>query len=76
MSFMTTVYPSCDGYFQQMCHVTKAQIVSNWFLEHDNEFTTLIWPPKSPDPNPTEHVGYSGTGDSSWIAADKSGANA
>ncbi len=37
--FMTTVYPSSDGYFQQYnapCH--KAQIISDWFLEH-NEFT-------------------------------------
>ncbi len=31
--FMTTVYPSSDGYFQQdnaPCH--KAQIISDWFL--------------------------------------------
>ncbi len=44
--FMTTVYPSSDGYFQQdnaACH--KAQIISDWFLEHDNEFTLLKWPP-------------------------------
>ncbi len=37
--FMTSVYPSSDGYFQQdnaPCH--KAQIISDWFLEHDNEF--------------------------------------
>ncbi len=35
--FMTTVYTSSDGYFQQdnaPCH--KAQIISDWFLEHDN----------------------------------------
>ncbi len=40
--FMTTVYPSSDGYFQQdnaPCH--KAQIISDWFLEHDTEFTLL-----------------------------------
>ncbi len=38
--FMTTVYPSSYGYFQldnAPCH--KAQIISDWFLEHDNEFT-------------------------------------
>ncbi len=40
--FMTTVYPSSDGYFQQdkaPCH--KAQIISDYFLEHNNEFTLL-----------------------------------
>ncbi|MDF4304838.1 transposase [Vibrio parahaemolyticus] len=55
--FMTTVYPSSDGYFQQdnaPCH--KAQIISNWFLEHDNEFTVLQWPPQSPDLSPIEHL--------------------
>ncbi len=42
-------------YFQQdnaPCH--KAQIISDWFLEHDNEFTLLKWPPQSSDLNPIE----------------------
>ncbi len=54
---MTTVYPSSDGYFQQdnaPCH--KAQIISDWFLEHDNDFTLLKRPPHSPDLNPIEHL--------------------
>ncbi len=35
--FMTTVFLSSDGYFQQdnaPCH--KAKIHSDWFLEHEN----------------------------------------
>ncbi len=54
---MTTVYPSSDSYFQQdnaPCH--KAQIISDWFLEHDNELTLLKWPPRSSDCNPIEHL--------------------
>ncbi len=55
--FMTTVYPSSDGYFQQdnaPCH--KSLIISDLFLEHDNEFTLLKWPPQSPDLNPIEQL--------------------
>ncbi len=54
--FMTTVYPSSNGYFQQHnAQYHKAQIISDWFLEHENEFTLLKWPPQSPDLNPKKH---------------------
>ncbi len=46
-----------DGYFQPdnaPCH--KVQIISDWFLEHDNEFTLHKWPPQSPDLNPIEQL--------------------
>ncbi len=36
------------------CH--KAQIISDWFLEHDNEVTLFKWPPQSLDLNPIEHL--------------------
>ncbi len=56
-SFMTTVYPCSDGYLQQgNAPSHKAQIISDWFLEHDNEFTLLKWPPQSPYLNPIEHL--------------------
>jgi len=60
---MTIVFPSSDAYFQQddtPCH--KAQIISNWFLEHHNEFTKLKLPPQSLDLNLI--LGCAGTGDS------------
>ncbi len=56
-SFMTTVYTSSDDYFQQdNAPWHKAQIISDWFLEHDNDFTLLKCPPQSPDLNPIEHL--------------------
>ncbi len=60
-----------------MHHVTKLKS-SDWFLEHDNEFTLLKWPPQSPYLNPyLNPLGCGGTGDSHHeCAADKSAATA
>lgn len=41
-SFMTTLYQSSNGCFQQdsvSCH--RSHIASNWFLEHGNEVAIL-----------------------------------
>ncbi len=48
--------PSSDATSSRIMHRHKAQIISDWFLEHDNEFTLLKQPPQSPDLNPIEHL--------------------
>ncbi len=53
-SFMTSVYPSSDGYSRIIHHVTKLKSSQNGFL--NNEFTLLKWPPQSLDLNPIEHL--------------------
>ncbi len=55
--FMTNVYPSSEGYFQQdnaPCH--KAQIISDWFpwTWQWVHFTQMA--SQSPDINPIEHI--------------------
>jgi len=71
--FMTSV-PSSDGYFQEDNATSQSSNHLNWFLEHDNEFARLKWPPQSPDLNRAAS-GCGGTGDShNGCAADKSAA--
>ncbi len=61
-----------------MHHVHKAQIISDWFSEHDNEFTLLKWFPQSTRSQSNRAaLGCGGTGDSHHgCAADKSAATA
>lgn len=48
--FMSRVNLSSDACFQQdNTPCLKAQLISNWFLEHENELTVLRWPPESAD---------------------------
>lgn len=51
--FLITVYISFDSFFQQnhIMPCKEAQIISNWSLEHDYEFTVLH-SAQSPDPSP------------------------
>ncbi len=71
--FMTTVYPSSDGYFQQdnaPCH--KAQIISDWFLENVKLKFTLLRSQSNRAPLECGGMGDSHHG----CAADKSAATA
>lgn len=55
--FMTTVYPSSDCYLKQDNTASdKTRTISIWFLEHDNEFTVLQWPPQLLYLNPIVHL--------------------
>lgn len=59
--FMTTMYKSFNGCFQQnnaLCQ--NGQVIPNWFLEHD-EMTVLKWPLHKSDLNPAnEPLGCGG----------------
>ena len=40
--FMTAMSPPSNGYDNVPSH--KEKVVSNWFHEHDDEFSVLQWP--------------------------------
>lgn len=55
--FMDFMYPNNDGIFMDdnaPCH--RARTVRDWFEEHSGQFQRMIWPPRSPDMNPIEHL--------------------
>ena len=51
------VFPDGSGLFQQdNAPCRTAHIVREWFEEHDEMFTVLLWPPNFPDINLIEHL--------------------
>lgn len=62
--YTTTVSQSSDA-CSQHDNATRhnAQIISTLFLEHDNEFFVLVWPPRSPDQSNRVDLGSGRTGD-------------
>ncbi len=72
--FMTTEYPSSDSYFKQdNAPSLRAQIISDWFLEHDNEFQfTQMASTVTKSQSNRAPLGCCGTGDSHGCAANKS----
>ncbi len=75
--FMTTVYPSSEGYFQQdNAPFHKAQIISDWFLKQWIQFTQMASTATRSQSNRAP-LGCGGTGDlHHGCAADKSAATA
>lgn len=55
--FMDFMFPNNNGLFMDdnaPCH--WATIVHEWFEEHSGQFERMIWPLRSPDMNPIEHL--------------------
>ncbi|KFM59538.1 Transposable element Tc1 transposase, partial [Stegodyphus mimosarum] len=55
--FMDFTYSNNDGIFMDdnaPCH--RATIVRDWLEEHSGQFPRMIWPPRSSDMNPIEHL--------------------
>lgn len=56
--FTHTLTGHCYTFSRSMKQTSKAHIILEWFLERDNEFPVVKWPPELSDLNPVEQLGH------------------